>query len=140
MNCWQKKSTGRIAQAACTLGLLFAGLSLCTAQGRNQSRLEVQLSVKNGYLAVDREASRCKPGASRFTPSDDFKRLLGVPRAAADQCFPQIEQKLFDDLDSAFAQLPPFYWFALSNPERDADKVGQLNDALSQSVRKATDT
>src|ERR1700759_1606953 len=112
MCCWQKKSARRVAQAACTLGLLLAGLSLCSAHGRNQSRLEVQLAVKNGYLVVDREASRCKPGASRFTPSDDFKRLLGVPGVATDQCFPQIEQKLFDYLASASAELPPFSWFA----------------------------
>src|SRR4030095_8301603 len=118
--------------------LLLLATTISSAQVKNSSTLQVHVAVKNGYLVVDRNATACNPSGTNLTLSDEFIRLSGRSSAGPNQCFPSIEKKLFADLDFVFAQLPPFYWFALSYTERQLDQTGQLNDSLTRAVRNSS--
>jgi len=133
------RSSKHVLRIAGVINLLFLAVATCSAQGKDSSTINVQVAVKKGYLVVDRTATSCTPTHNNLTLSDEFLRRSGISSVAPNQCFPAIEKKLFDDLDFVFAQLRPFYWFALTNSERQSDQIGQLNDQLSNAVRSSSD-
>ena len=127
-----------VLRIAGIINLLFLAVSICSAQS-NSSTINVQVAVKGGNLVVDRAATSCTPTRNNLSLSAEFLSRSGISSTTQNQCFPAIEKQLFDDLDFVFAQLPPFYWFALTNTERKLDETGQLNDPLSRAVRSSSD-
>jgi len=93
-------------------------------ESKDQSQLQVFVSVNNGHLSTDR-------AKSVFNPSPRFTSEARLSQADA-------QTTLFDDLDKAFAALPGLYFYALSDDEKDSDAKGTLNDDATQPIRRFT--
>jgi hypothetical protein len=104
-----------------------APATACSAEeardgNRNQSVLTVSLSVSQGKLAVDHQAS-----AGQFKPSQLFQCRAGMAAASAAkaaQIKRKFEQQLLLELDAKLAQLQPLALFAL--------KVNESADPATQ--------
>ena len=94
------------------------------ATGHDDSILCAQLKLQDGQLQIDREHTI-------FTPSEPFKKALGIPVSAATDI-------LVQDLNNLFRKMPRLYWFGLTNHERDADSKGLLKSAITDELRHMT--